>query len=115
MIEHDVKENPEEEFEVSDNHKVNVQSQLAFWLTFLQRFNGTGEIANFKYFIYILLVIPAHTAGLERMFKSLKEMKSKSRNRLSDERAKKLIMIMNFIDDIKVDLDKIAEIYVNSL
>ena len=85
MIEHDVKENPEEEFEVSDNDKVNVQSQLAFWLTFLQRFNGklTGEITNFKYFIYILLVIPAHTAGLERMFKSLKEMKSKSRNRLS--------------------------------
>ena len=40
MIEHHVKGSPDEEFEISDDDKVNVQSQLAFWLTFLQRFNA---------------------------------------------------------------------------
>ena len=95
----------------SDDDKVNVQAQLAFWLTLLQRFNGTEEISNFKYFIYILLVIPSHTAGLERMFKALKTMKTKSRNQLSDKRTKKLVMILNFIDDVEIDLDRIAEIY----
>ena len=115
MIEHDVKGSPDEEFEIAEDDKVNAQSQLAFWLTFLQRFNGTGEISNFKYFVYILLVIPSHTAGLERMFKSLKEMKTKSRNRLSDKRTKKLMMILNFIDDVKIDLDRIAQIYKSSL
>ena len=57
---------------------------------------------------------PSHTAGLERMFKSLKEMKTKSRNRLSDKRTKKLMMILNFIDDVKIDLDRIAEIFKSS-
>ena len=111
-----VKGSPDEEFEIAEDDKVNVESQLAFWLTFLQRFNGTGEISNFKYFVYILLVIPSHTAaGLERMFKSLKEMKTKSRNRLSDKTTKKLMMILHFIDDVKIDLDRIVEIFKSSL
>ena len=111
MIEHDVKNDPNEEYEVDDSEKVNVCSQLAFWMSFLQNFSSTGEISSFKYFIYILLVIPAHTAGLERMFKNLKAMKSKARNRLSKKRTKKLMMIMNFIDDIEIDLDRIVQIY----
>ena len=88
--------------EIAEDDKVNVQSQLAFWLTFLQRFNGTGEISNFKYFVYILLVIPSHTAGLERMFKSLKEMKTKSRNRLSDKRTKKLRLARTSLKSVEV-------------
>ena len=34
MIEHDVKGSPDEEFEIEEDDKVNVQSQLTFWLTF---------------------------------------------------------------------------------
>ena len=90
---------------------MNVYSQLAFWLSFLQCFSATGEIANFKHFINILLVIPSHTAGLERMFKNLKAMKSKARNRLSKKRTKKLMMIMNFIDEIEMDLEDFVRIY----
>eukprot|EP00493_Phyllostaurus_siculus_P027890 UN28238 len=30
-------------------------------MSFLQNFGSTGEISSFKYFIYILLVIPAHS------------------------------------------------------
>ena len=111
MIEHDVKNDPNEEYEVDDSEKVNVCSHLAFWMSFLQNVPSTGEISSFKYFIYILLVIPAHTAGLERMFKNLKAMKSKATNRLSKKRTKKLMMIMNFIDDIEIDLDRIVQIY----
>ena len=61
MIEHDVKNDLNEEYEIDDWEKVNVCSQLAFWMSFLQNFSSTGEISSFKYFIYILLVIPAHT------------------------------------------------------
>ena len=43
--------------------------------------------------------------------KNLKAMKSKARNRLSKKRTKKLIMIMTFIDDIDIDLDRIIQIY----
>ena len=106
MIEHDVKNDPNEEYKIDDSKKVNVCSQLAFCMSFLQNFSSC-----FKYFIYILLVIPAHTAGLERMFKNLKAMKSKARNRLSKKRTKKLMMIMNLIDDIEIDLDRIVQIY----
>ena len=63
----------------------------------------------------MLPVILSDTEGLERMFKALKEMKTKSRNRLSDKRTKKLMMILNFIDDVKIDLDRIAEIFKSSL
>ena len=45
------------------------------------------------------------------MFKGLKQMKSKARNRLSKSRTKKLIMIMNFIDEIEIDLNEIVKIY----
>ena len=38
MIEHDVKNDPNEEYEVDDSEKVNVCSQLAFWMSFLQNF-----------------------------------------------------------------------------
>ena len=80
---------------------------------FLHKFLNKGPInvKNLKYFIYLLLVIPAHTAGLERMFKGLKQMKSKARNCLSKSRTKKLIMIMNFIDEIEIDLNEIVKIY----
>ena len=34
MIEHDVKNDPNEKYEVDDSEKVNVCSQLAFWMSF---------------------------------------------------------------------------------
>ena len=70
--------------------------------------NGAGgeriQVAN-------QLVIPAHTAGLERMFKGLKQMKSKAQNRFGKARTKKLVMIMNFIDKLEIDLNEIVRIY----
>ena len=77
----------------------------------LQRYNSTGQIQNLKYFIFLLLVIPAHTAGLERTLKGLKQMKSKAQNRLGKARTKKLVMIMNFIDELEIDLNEIVRIY----
>ena len=35
-------------------------------------------------------------------------MKSKIRNRLGEDRTRKLLMIMNFIDDVEFDLREIA-------
>ena len=81
MIEYDVLGDTDEEVDVPLDDKVNINSQLAFWIAVLQRYSTTGEAQNFKSFVYLLLVIPAHIAGLERMFKILKEMKSKARNR----------------------------------
>ena len=89
LIEHDVLGDPDEEVDVPLDDKVNINSHLAFWIAVLQRYSATGEAQNFKYFVYLLLVIHAHTARLERMFKSLKEMKSKARNRLSKKKERR--------------------------
>ena len=63
----------EEEEEVQQN--VRHDSQMAFWIAFLQRYSATNQISSFKFFIYMILVIPSNTAGLERMFKKLKQLK----------------------------------------
>ena len=106
MIEIESREILEEE-EVQQN--VRHDSQMAFWIAFLQRYSATNQISSFKFFIYMILVIPSNTAGLERMFKKLKQLKSKVRNRLGEKKTKQLMMIMNFIDDINWDLRKIVE------
>ena len=49
----------------------------------------------------------AHTSGVERLFKKLKQLKSKKRNTFANERTKMLMTIMNFADDITFDLDAI--------
>ena len=85
--------------------EIRLDSQMALWIAFLNRY----AISNFKFFVYILLILPANTAGLERMFKSLKAMKSKIRNRMSKAITKKLIMILNFCEDIEFDLVQVAE------
>ena len=84
--------------------EIQVDSQTAFWIAFLKRCKATNTITNFKFFLHILLVLPANFAGLERMFKSLKAMKSKVRNRMNDTTTKKLIMILKFCDEIEFDL-----------
>ena len=96
-----------EEEEIIQN--VRHDSQMAFWIAFLQRYSATNQISSFKFFIYMILVIPSNTAGLERMFKKLKQLKSKVRNRLGEKKTKQLMMIMNFIDDINWDLRKIVK------
>ena len=72
MIEIESREILEEE-EVQQN--VRHDSQMAFWIAFLQRYSATNQISSFKFFIYMILVIPSNTAGLERMFKKLKQLK----------------------------------------
>ena len=54
MIEHDVLNDPDEELEIADEDKINLNSQLAFWISMLQRYNATGQIQNFKYFFCFL-------------------------------------------------------------
>ena len=61
--------------------EIQVDSQTAFWITFLKRCRATNTVTNFKFFLHILLVLPANFAGLERMFKSLKEIQSAKQNK----------------------------------
>ncbi len=108
LMEEEIRGADIEEEETDAQQDVRVDSQMRFWIEFLNRYAPTNTISNFKFFVYLLLVIPSNTAGLERMFKNLKTMKSKIRNRLGEDRTRKLMMIMNFIDDVEFDLGEIA-------
>ena len=108
LMEEEIRGADIEEEETDAQQNVRVDSQMRFWIEFLNRYTPTNTISNFKFFVYLLLVIPSNTAGLEWMFKNLKRMKSKIRNRLGEDRTRKLMMIMNFIDDVEFDLGEIA-------
>ena len=48
---------------------------------------------------------------IENVIATTITVKSKVRNRMGEIRTKKLITIMNFVDDVTIDLDRIVEIY----
>ena len=53
----------------------------------------------------LFLIIPNGTAEVERFFKFIKAMKSKTRNRLGSEKARKMITIAWYLYLKKLDLD----------
>ena len=54
---------------------------------------------SLRVLILLMLTIPANTAGVERFFNAIKTLLNKKRNRMSEDTASKLIMIMCFIEE----------------
>ena len=66
-------------------------------------------------FLELFLCNPNGTAEVERFFKFLKQMKSKSRNRLTAEKARKMTAIAWFLDLKDLDLEKLYELLIQEL
>ena len=73
----------------------------------------SASCPNFSVIIKLLLVIPAHTAEVERNFSVLKRIKNKLRNRLGSERLAQMIFIRFFLDDQNCDWDRVLHIFMN--
>ena len=90
----------------------NKKSQADIWLVMLINFGSSHP--SLRVLILLMLTIASNTAGVERFFNKVKTLLSKKRNRMSQNIAHKLILIMCFIaKEHEFDIELLEQIWLN--
>ena len=91
----------------AETEKKNRKYQADVWAKFLSAIQTTAP--SLYQVLEFFMIIPNGTAEVERFFKFIKAMKSKTRNRLGAEKARKMMTIAWYLDLTKLDLDVLYE------
>ena len=100
------------EAQQSDDTEPNLTDKMGqadFWLYWINKHGF--KCTSLRFVILYLVTLPSHTASVERAFNPIKEMRKGKRNKMKINRARKLIMIMMFLEKETVDWDAVYEIY----
>ena len=80
-------------------------SQADVFLAFLREIKDIHRHRSLVILIVCLLVIPASTAGVERVIKVIKAIKCRVRMRLTTKMLKKLLVLYAYCDLDEIDYD----------
>ena len=100
------------EAQQSDDTEPNLTDKMGqadFWLYWINKHGF--KCTSLRFVILYLVTLPSHTASVERAFNPIKEMRKGKRNKMKINGARKLIMIMMFLEKETVDWDAVYEIY----